>query len=76
MKVKARYNINCSDGWHMTGEVFETSEDLGEAVEVLDAPKKTEAKPQEPVKEPEKAEEPGQEAQKSRNANRRRKASE
>lgn len=87
MRVKAKWNVKGSDGWHMTGEIFETEEDYGDAVEVLDAkapaqkqaeaPKKepekeTKAK-QEPAKEPEK--EPEQETEKPKNAARRRKAS-
>ena len=74
MKVRARYNVKGSDGWHMTGEVFETTEDFGDAVEVLDTLKQAETKLQEPVNEPEKAEGSAQEEQKTRNASRRRKA--
>ena len=41
-------------GWHDAGEVFETESDLGDAVEVLEAPKKQKAeKDPEPVREPE-----------------------
>lgn len=66
MLVKAKWNVKDSAGWHRSGEVFNTKEDLGEAVEVLDMPKRqTPAKAYEvpkedpavtePVKEPEKA---------------------
>ena len=71
MKVKAKWNVKGSDGWHMAGEVFETNEDFGDAVEALDAPQKAEPKAQEPVKEPEKAEETEQETQKAKNSRRR-----
>lgn len=41
MLVKAKWNIKDDSGWHMTGEVFQTKEDLGDAVEILDgAPKR------------------------------------
>ena len=52
MLVKAKWNVKGSDGWHMSGEVFNTEEDFGEAVEVLDAPVARKKEP-EPVKEPE-----------------------
>ena len=63
MLVKAQWNVKDATGWHEAGEVFNTESDLGNAVEVLDAPKKApvkepeqkaEAKAEEPVKEPEK----------------------
>ena len=37
--VKARWNVKDSGGWHNAGEVFETEQDLGDAVEILDEPK-------------------------------------
>lgn len=40
MLVKAKWNVKDASGWHKSGEVFNTESDLGEAVEVLDAPKK------------------------------------
>ena len=64
MLVKAKWSVKDETGWHDAGEVFHTESDLGNAVEVLDAPKKAipvkaEAAPEaEPAKEPEKAEEP------------------
>ncbi len=78
MKVKAKWNVKDGNGWHSAGEVFETESDLGDAVVVLDAPKKPapvkepEPKP-EPVKEPEaeKAAEPAAEPVKVRSAARR-----
>ena len=65
MLVKAKGNVRDAAGWHKAGEIFFTESDLGDAVEVLDAPKKAapvkeapekaEPVPQEPVKaEPEK----------------------
>lgn len=58
MLVKAKWNVKDASGWHDAGEVFQTESNLGDAVEVLDAPKarpaeKPEVKKQEPVKEPE-----------------------
>ena len=62
MRVRAKWNVKDGSGWHSAGEVFETTSDLGDAVEVLDAPKHAEPVPvkQEPVKErePEAAAEP------------------
>lgn len=52
MLVKAKWNVKDAAGWHSTGEVFHTEEDLGEAVEVLDAPKEAPSKA-EPEKTPE-----------------------
>lgn len=83
MKVKAKWNVKDGSGWHCAGEVFETESDLGDAVIVLDAPKKKEfakkAEPEkepvkdpEPEKEPEKAAEPAEEPVKARSAARRR----
>jgi hypothetical protein len=40
MLVKAKWNVKDEAGWHSTGDVFMTDADLGDAVEVLDAPKK------------------------------------
>lgn len=53
MLVKAKWSVKGSDGWHMAGEVFNTNEDFGDAVEVLDAPVTPKEEP-EPVNEPEK----------------------
>ena len=54
MLVKAKWNVKDAGGWHSAGDVFQTEAELGDAVEVLDAPKKPEAAPvPEPVKEPE-----------------------
>lgn len=39
MKVKAKWNVKDETGWHRAGEVFETNLDLGDSVEVLEAPK-------------------------------------
>ena len=51
MLVKAKWNVRDAAGWHKAGEVFNTDADLGDAVEVLDAPKKAEPeKKAEPVK--------------------------
>ena len=38
MLVKAKWNVKDASGWHNAGEVFNTESDLGDAVEVLDAP--------------------------------------
>ena len=56
MLVKAKWNVKDASGWHRADEVFHTENDLGDAVEVLDAPKKAEPKAEKkaPVKEPEK----------------------
>ena len=58
MRVRAKWSIKDATGWHDAGTVFETESDLGDAVEVLEAPKKQPAKAQEvrkqePAKEPE-----------------------
>ena len=74
MKVKAKWNVKDGSGWHCTGEVFETESDLGDAVEILDAPKKQEpVKKAEPEKEPEtvKAVEPASEPSKPKTPSRR-----
>lgn len=65
MLVKAKWNVKDANGWHNGGDVFQTEDDLGNAVEVLDVPKATvkaskiaeavaEAEKTEPVKEPAK----------------------
>lgn len=56
MKVRAKHNVRDASGWHLTGQVFETDADLGDAVEVLEAPKQ-----EEPVQDEPAAEEPAQE---------------
>lgn len=68
MKVRARQNVRDASGWHLTGQVFETDADLGEAVEVLDTQKaeEPEAVQVEPVREEPVAKEPVQEAPKTR----------
>lgn len=58
MRVRAKWSVKDATGWHDAGDVFETESDLGDAVTVLDAPKKQHAKApevrkKEPVKEPE-----------------------
>ena len=40
MKVRAKWNVRDAAGWHVAGAVFETDEDLGDAVEVLEGPKR------------------------------------
>ena len=78
MLVKAKWNIKDASGWHTAGEIFQTNDDLGNAVEVLDAPKK--AIPETPVKKEakqEEAEKPAAEetkAEKPRTATRRKKS--
>ena len=57
MLVKAKWNVKDAAGWHKAGDVFHTDQDLGDGVEVLDAPKRTE-----PVKEPDPAAEPVKES--------------
>lgn len=60
MLVKAKWNVKDGNGWHKAGDVFETKEDLGEAVEIISAPAKPAAKPAEekadeaPAQEPKK----------------------
>lgn len=51
MKVKALCTIKDGTGWHMAGEVFETDEDLGNLVEVVEK-----APVAEPTEAPEVAE--------------------
>lgn len=63
MLVKAKWNVRDASGWHKAGEVFNTDADLGDAVEVLDAPKKARQKPVEI--EPEPAEKPAEEKPKT-----------
>ena len=83
MLVKAKWNVKDSAGWHRSGEVFNTKEDLGDAVEVLDMPKRQapEKAPEvpkqdpvdsEPAKEPEK--EPEQATEKESEKKTRRKS--
>lgn len=43
MLVKAKWNVKDSAGWHEKGEVFQTKDDLGDAVTVLEDVKKREA---------------------------------
>lgn len=75
MLVKAKWNIKDAAGWHEAGEVFQTEEDLGNAVEVLEAPKK-----QAPEKAPEETapveKEPAKAKETPRSSTRRRKTSE
>lgn len=59
MLVKAKWNVKDAAGWHKAGDVFHTDQDLGDGVEVLDAPKRPE-----PVKEPAPAAEPAKETPK------------
>ena len=58
MLVKAKWNVKDASGWHSAGEVFNTNDALGNAVEIIEAPRRPkmpEKKPEEsPVKEPEK----------------------
>ncbi len=59
MKVRAKWSIKDASGWHDAGEVFDTESDLGNAVEVLDAPKKpAPVKKAEPEPEPKAEPEP------------------
>ena len=58
MLVKAKGNVRDAAGWHYAGDVFRTDDDLGDAVEVLDAPKKAPVK--EEAKEPVNAEAPAE----------------
>ena len=64
MLVKAKWNVKDASGWHSAGEVFQTENDLGDAVEILDAPKVKSAdvvkavEEQDPAKEEVKAEKP------------------
>lgn len=45
MLVKAKWSVKDGNGWHSAGEVFEATGDLGDAVEVLEKPKKAEPEP-------------------------------
>ena len=40
MLVKAKWNVKDKEGWHKAGEVFETSDNLGEAVILVGEPRK------------------------------------
>jgi len=74
MLVKAKWNVKDASGWHNGGDVFQTENDLGDAVEVLDAPKKAEPeKASEPITEPVKEE---VKAEKPKTVSRRKKISE
>lgn len=68
MLVKAKWNVKDSSGWHNAGDVFETENDLGDAVEAFEAPKKAEPKVE---PEPVKAEEPEKEPAKPKTPSRR-----
>ncbi len=46
MLVKAKWNVKDAGGWHRPGDVFQTDGDLGEAVEVLDAPEQPSGAPE------------------------------
>ena len=48
MLVKAKWSVKDSSGWHNAGELFNTDEDLGDAVEAIEAPVKAERKKPEP----------------------------
>ena len=75
MLVKAKWHIKDKTGWHATGEVFQTDDDLGNAVEVISGPEKKEPKASVPeVKSPEP--EAAQEAEKPKTTSRRKKVSE
>ena len=56
MKVRAKWNVKDAAGWHRTGSVFETEEDLGNAVEILDKPKPAEKPAEAPAVKQEPAE--------------------
>ena len=86
MLVKAKWSVKDATGWHDAGAVFQTESDLGDAVEVLDVPKRQttkaqEVKKQEPVKEPEQdtitepVKEPEKATEAPRSPSRRKKAS-
>ena len=53
MKVRAKWNVRDAAGWHVTGAVFETDEDMGDAVEVMEGPKRRAVKEPEPETAPE-----------------------
>ena len=65
MLVKAKMNVKDAAGWHRTGEVFNTDEDLGDAVEVLEKPRRQEPKQEKPAEPVKAAEEPKEEKPKS-----------
>lgn len=65
MLVKAKWNVKDTAGWHEAGEVFQTESDLGEAVEILDAPKKAVKTETPKAEEPVAAEEPKEEKPKA-----------
>lgn len=71
MLVKAKWNVKDATGWHKAGQVFETGEDLGDAVIVLNAPKKRE-QTEKPVKTPEEVKTEPEKEEKPRSAARRR----
>ena len=78
MKVKAKRNVQDASGWHRPGDIFWTEENLGSAVEVLDAPKqpaKVQAVAEEKTPEPEPVQEvrtePAAEERKPRASSRR-----
>ena len=74
MLVKAKWNVKDAAGWHSVGEIFETSNNLGNAVEVIEPEKpKRQAPKMEPVEtvEAEPKVEPKKEATSSRSASRR-----
>ena len=76
MLVKAKWTVKDASGWHNAGAVFDTESDLGDAVVVLNAPKKPAAQPEARKPEPEKAAEtePAKEPAKApRSASRRKK---
>lgn len=54
MLVKAKWNVKDTSGWHISGDVFQTEDDLGDAVECLEKPAVKEQP--KPVKEAPKAE--------------------
>lgn len=60
MLVKAKWNVKDAAGWHRKDEVFETSDDLGENVEIIvpDVPEQKPEKKPEPEKAPEKPKAP------------------
>ena len=71
MLVKAKWNVKDANGWHDAGEVFNTNDDLGDAVERLEAKKAVKAPEKEPEQQAEAESEP-----KPRSTSRRKKAAE
>ncbi len=71
MLVKAKWNVTDSAGIHKAGDVWDTKEDLGDNVEVLEMPK---AEPK-PVKKQEKPAEEVKAEPKPKAASRKRKIS-